>query len=42
MPFAANDRVLNQRGRRQIPMRRFEIAKTMGFETEGSRLLIGL
>jgi hypothetical protein len=34
VPFAARDRVLVERGRRQIPVRRLEIAKAMGFKTE--------
>ena len=34
-PFAARYRVLIQCDRRQIPVRRFEIAKAMGFKTEG-------
>lgn len=34
-PFVARDRVLVQCGRRQISMRRLELAKAMGFETEG-------
>jgi hypothetical protein len=37
-PLAARNRVLDQRGRRQIPLRRFEIAKAMSFKTESPGL----